>query len=682
MKNYTPEKLRNVVVLGHGSVGKTSFCDAMLFTGGGCERLGSVDEGTSVFDYTSESREKKHSFGSSIANVQWKDHKINIIDTPGLADFYGETIGAISAAEMAVLLIDCTDGVEVGSFKTWKFSRDAELPVFIYVSRVDRENANFDRVIEQAKEMFHKHSLPVTFPIMEGEAFKGVANAITGKAVDPAGKEMPLPDSAKDKCEEYRMQLVEEAAEADEELMEAFFANETLTDEELNKGIKAAVKNRGLFPIFCGTSLPPSGQSFVLDSVVDYGPSPLEAPAMPTADGEAVAVDPSGGFMARAFSTKLDKHVGDMVYIKVLRGSASGSHEVINTSRNQSERLGNYYYMNGSNREDTDKMITGDVIAVAKLKSTITNDVLCDKNAQVKLAPIAFPNPVYRAAITPKKRGDEDKMGAGLHKLGAMDPTFITKNEANIGQTTVSGMGELHLQTMLNRLKDMNGVEAELFKPRIAYQETIVKSASGSYKHKKQSGGRGQYGHVVMRLEPTPRGDGFQFKSEVSGGNVPTKYIPAVEKGVVEAMHKGPISGSEVIDVKAVVTDGSSHSVDSSDMAFKLAASKCFQDLMMQAGPVLLEPLMLLEITVPDEFMGDVMGDVNTRRGKIQGMEAQGGFQVIKAVVPESELYQYTSSLRSLTQARGSFTKSFLSYEAAPRDVQQKVMEDFQKDDE
>lgn len=682
MKNYTSDKLRNVVVLGHGSVGKTSFCDAMLFKAGGCERLGSVDEGTSVFDYTSESKEKKHSFGSTIANCEWNGHKVNIIDTPGLADFYGETIGAISAAELAILLIDGTDGVEVGSFKTWSFAAEAATPVFVYVNRVDRENVNFDRVLEEAREMFNMHVVPVTFPVMEGEKFKCVANSITGKAIDAAGKEIPLPDSAKDLCEGYRMQLVEEAAEASEELMEAFFENETLTDEQLSVGISLAVRNRGLFPLFCGTSIPPVGQGFVLDSIVKYGPSPLDAEPLKTADGNTVKSDPKGGFIARAFSTKLDKHVGDMVYIKVISGSASGSHEVINTSRNQSERLGNYYFMNGSSRTDTDTMITGDIIAVAKLKSTITNDVLCDKSSQVNLEPIHFPNPVYRAAIEPKKRGDEDKMGAGLHKLGAMDPTFITRNEASIGQTTVSGMGELHLQTMLTRLKDMNGIETELFRPRIAYQETITKTAAGAYKHKKQSGGRGQYGHVLMRVEPMPRGEGFVFASEVSGGNVPTKYIPAVEKGVVEAMQRGPISGSEVIDVKAVVTDGSSHSVDSSDMAFKLAASKCFQDLMMQAGPVLLEPIMIIEITVPDEFMGDVMGDVNTRRGKIQGMEAQGGFQVIKAVVPEAELYQYTSSLRSLTQARGSFTQSFSHYEPAPRDIQQKVMDEYQNDEE
>jgi elongation factor G len=682
MKNYTSDKLRNVVVLGHGSVGKTSFCDALLFTGGGCDRLGSVDDGTSVFDYTAESREKKHSFGSTIGNCQWKDHKVNIIDTPGLADFYGETIGAISAAELAILLIDGTDGVEVGSFKTWNFAEEADIPAFIYVNRVDRENAGFGRVLEEAREMFHKHVVPVTFPVMEGDKFICVANAITGKAVDSAGKEVPLPDSARDLCEEYRSQLVEEAAEADETLMESFFANETLTDEELARGIRISVKNRGLFPLFSGTSIPPVGQRFVLDSIVEYGPSPLDKARARKEDGTPLEADPRGGFVARAFSTKLDRHVGDMVYIKVLCGEATGSHEVINTSRNQSERLGNYYYMNGSTRADAEKMVTGDIMAVAKLKGTITNDVLCDKNNQVSLAPVQFPNPVYRAAIEPKKRGDEDKMGAALHKLGSMDPTFITRNEASIGQTTVSGMGELHLQTMLARLKDMNGIEAELFKPRIAYQETITKTAAGAYKHKKQSGGRGQYGHVLMRIEPMPRGEGFVFDSEVTGGNVPTKYIPAVEKGVVEAMHRGPISGSEVIDVKAVVTDDSSHSVDSSDMAFKLAASKCFQDLMMQAGPVLLEPIMALEITVPDEFMGDVMGDVNTRRGKIQGMEAQGGFQVIKAIVPEAELYQYTSTLRSLTQARGSFAQSFSHYEAAPRDVQQKVMEDYQKEEE
>ncbi len=682
MKNYSSEKLRTVSVVGHGSVGKTSFCDAMLFAGGGCERLGSVDEGTSIFDYTSESREKKHSFGSSIATLDWNDVKVNIIDTPGLADFHGETIGAISASDMAILLLDSKDGVEVGSFKTWNFAKKADIPVFIYVSRVDRENANFDRVVEQAKDMFNKHVVPVVFPVMDGDSFKGVVNAITRKAFDTAGNEMEIPESAKERCEDYRMQLIEEAAEADEELMEIFFANETLTAAELKKGIKLAVKNRGMFPLYCGSSIPPVGQKFVLDAIVEYAPSPLEAAPAPVTDGDPVLPDPRGGFVARAFSTKHDKHVGDMVYIKVLRGSADGSYEAINIAKHQTERLGNYYYMNGSSREDANKMVVGDIIAVAKLKGTITNDVLCDKSHQIKLVPISFPNPVYRAAIRAKKRGDEDKMGAGLHKLGFMDPTFITRNESNIGQTTVNGMGELHLMTMLARLKEMSGVETELFKPRIAYQETITKKANGAYKHRKQSGGRGQYGHVLMRIEPTPRGEGYVFDSEVSGGNVPTKYIPAVEKGVIEAMHKGPISGSEVIDVKAVVTDGSSHAVDSSDMAFKLAASKCFQNLMMEAGPILLEPVMTLEITVPDDYMGDVMGDVNSRRGKIQGMEAQGGFQVIKAAVPQAELYQYTSSLRSLTQARGSFTQVFSHYEATPREVQKKIMEDYQKDED
>ena len=682
MTNYSSEKLRTVSVLGHGSVGKTSFCDAMLLAGGGCERLGSVDDGTSVFDYTSESREKKHSFGSSIATLDWNDIKVNIIDTPGLADFHGETIGAISASDMAVLLLDGKDGVEVGSYKTWNFAETSNTPVFIYVSRIDRENANFDKVVEQAKEMFNKHVLPVTFPIFDDNVFAGVANAITGKAFDAAGKEIPLPDSVKDRCDIYRMQLIEEAAEADEELMETFFANETLTDAELKKGIKLAVKSRGLFPLYCGTSIPPVGLTFVLDAIVEYSPSPLEVSLAKTIDGDSVLPDPNGGFVARAFSTKHDKHVGDMVYIKILRGSVEGSHEAINIARHQTERLGNYYYMNGATREDASRMVVGDVIAVAKLKGTITNDVLCDKNDQVKLVPISFPNPVYRAAIRAKKRGDEDKMGAGLHKLGSMDPTFITRNESNIGQTTVNGMGELHLMTMLARLKEMSGVEAELFKPRIAYQETITKKANGAYKHKKQSGGRGQYGHVLMRIEPTPRGEGYLFSSEVSGGNVPTKFIPAVEKGVLEALHKGPLSGSEVIDVKAVVTDGSSHAVDSSDMAFKLAASKCFQNLMMEANPILLEPIMTLEITVPDDYMGDVMGDVNSRRGKIQGMEARGGFQVIKAAVPQAELYQYTSSLRSLTQARGSFTQSFSHYEATPREVQKKIMENYQKEEE
>ncbi|MCP4646759.1 MAG: hypothetical protein GY852_03360, partial [bacterium] len=329
-------------VLGHGSVGKTSFCDAMLFAGGGCERLGSVDEGTSIFDYTSESREKKHSFGSSLATLDWNDHKINIIDTPGLADFHGETIGAISASEMSIILIDGTDGVEVGSFKTWSFAKQSNIPVFIYVNRIDRENTDFDRVVLQAKEMFNKHVVPVVFPVFEGDSLVCLVNAITGKAVDTSGKEIPIPDSATDLREDYRMQLIEEAAEADEELMEVFFANETLTDEELKRGIKLAVKNRGLFPLYCGASIPPVGQKFVLDAIVEYAPSPLEVPATQVTEGDPISPDPKGSFIARAFSTKHDKHVGDMVYIKVLRGSVVGSHEAINTARHQTERLGNY----------------------------------------------------------------------------------------------------------------------------------------------------------------------------------------------------------------------------------------------------------------------------------------------------------------------------------------------------
>lgn len=681
MKTYTSHTLRTMAVLGHSSVGKTSLCDALVFRSGGTERQGSVDEGTSLFDHTTESREKKHTLTSSLAACEWDGGRINLIDTPGLTDFHGDTIAAVSASDGALVVMDCTDGVEVGTYKTWKYAEEAEAPTLFWVNRVDRDNADFDRVLEQAREMLSRAVIPFVFPIMEGDACRGLYHLLEEKAVDLQGKPRSAPAATLEKAQTYTAALMELAAEADEELMEQYFSNDTLSPEELLKGVRIAVKNRGLFPLFAGASVPPAGQEFLLDGITRFIPPASQCREARTVSGALLPPNPAGPFVARAFSTKLDRHVGEMVYIRVVSGTAEGSREVHNMEKNTGERLGNYYTMHGPNRMDASSMTCGDILAVAKLKSTVTNDTLADKSGGVSLAPIVFPNPVYRAAIAPKKRGEEDKMGAGLNKLANMDPTFVCRMEPDINQTTVSGMGEMHLNTMLNRLRDLTGVEAELFKPRIAYHETISRSAQGSYKHKKQTGGRGQYGHVFLRLDPLPRGTGFEFASEVVGGTVPTKFIPAVEKGVLEALHKGPISGSRVVDVKAVVFDGSSHSVDSSDMAFKLASNRCFQEVMMQAGPALLEPIMSLEVTVPEEFMGDVMGDLNSRRGKIQGMDGQGAFQVIRALVPEAELYQYTSSLRSLTQARGSFSQEFSHYEPVPKEVQDRIQAEYKADD-
>ena len=680
MKDYTPEKLRTISVIGHGSVGKTSLCDALVYAAGSVERLGSVDNGNSSFDYTKESRERKHSLTFSPGICEWQKHKINILDTPGLADFYGETIGSIAVSDGAVLVLDGTSGVEVGSIKTWSYAAGHQLPVIIWINGMDRENVSFERTLEEIRESLHRHAVPFVFPVMENGSLKALVDVLRDKATDSDGKEIEVPDSARERCDELRKELMETAAESDEQLMEAYFENDTLTEAELRKGLLKSIKARDLFPVLCGVSTPPLGAQALLSSVVSFIPSPLERPAQPDASGEAeIAPDPEGSFVARVFSTKVDKHVGDMVFIRVLRGGVEGTEEAYNTEQQNSERLNNYYYISCGERIETQRLVTGDIAAVAKLKSTMTNNTLSTKKDTVELRPIAFPEPVYRAAIHAKTRGEEDKMGSGLSALSAMDPTYIVRNEAEIGQTTVSGMGEQHHAVMLQRLKEMTGVEAELVKPRIAYHETITKSASGQYKHKKQTGGRGQYGHVHIRLEPLPRGTGFEFDSEVTGGNVPTKHIPAVEKGFQEALDEGPLSGCTVVDIKAVVTDGSYHPVDSSDMAFKYAANRAFKEVMMQAGPILLEPVMELEIMVPEEFMGDVMGDINSRRGKIQGMEAEGAFQIIKAQVPEAELYQYTSTLRSLTQARGSFSQTFSHYEKVPRDIQEKVAEENRK---
>jgi len=685
LKNYNSDKLRTLAVIGHGSVGKTSLCDSLLFKGGTVDRLGSVDSGTSQFDYTDESRERKHSLSSSMGIIDHNGYKINLIDTPGLADFHGATIGSVIVSDGVLLVVDGSDGVEVGTLKTWDFAAGNSKPLMIWVNRVGRDNADFSRTLEDIKKNLNKSVIPVTFPVKENGVFTAIVNVLTGKAVDPEGNDIPVPDSAADDIEMYRMQLVETAAETDEKLMESFFENDTLTEKEMNTGLKEAVRSRSFFPLFCGMAIPPVGQKFLLNSIPAFIPSPLEASPIPATEGDRevqIKPDPSGPFIARVFNSKVDTHMGEIVFVRVQSGTIEGTTDISNTSRNASERLGNYYFMSGGDRTNADKLVTGDIAAVAKLKNTSTNDTLGPKGSNIILDPIVFPEPVYRVAIAPKERGNEDKMGSGLSLLAAQDPTLILRNESEIGQTTLSGMGELHLKVMLSRLKDSTGVETETFKPRIAYHETITKKAEGSYKHKKQTGGRGQYGHVFIRLEPLPRGEGFVFESKVVGGNVPTNFIPAVEKGVVEAMKNGPISKSKVVDIKAVVFDGSYHPVDSSDMAFKLASRKCFRDVMMNAGPSLLEPVVNLEVTVPDEFMGDVMSDLTSKRGRIQGIEAEGAFQVIKASIPESELFQYTSTLKSLTQARGSFTQTFEGYKPVPRDIQKQIMADAEEDEE
>lgn len=685
LKNYDSDKLRTIAVIGHGTVGKTSLCDSLLFAGGAVERLGSVDNGTSQFDYTDESRDREHSLSSSMGIIEYSGCKINIIDTPGLVDFHGATIGSVTVSDAVLLVVDGSDGVEVGTLKTWDYAARNDKPLMIWINRLDRDSADFKRILEDIRKNLRKSAIPVTFCVKENGVFSAVVNVLTGKAVNSEGKEISLPDSAKDDIEMYRMQLVETAAESDEKLMESFFENETLSEEELTAGLQKAVATRNFFPVFSGLAIPPVGQKFLLDSIPILVPSPLKGTPVAATDRNKeveIVPDPSGPFVARVFNSKVDTHMGEIVFVRVVSGEIAGTTDITNTSRNSTERLGNYYFITGGNRINADRLTTGDIAAIAKLKSTSTNDTLGQKGSKIILNPIVFPEPVYRVAIAPKERGNEDKMGSGLSLLAAQDPTLILRNESEIGQTTLSGMGELHLKVMLSRLKDSTGVETETFKPKIAYHETITKKAEGSYKHRKQTGGRGQYGHVFIRLEPLPRGAGFEFASKVVGGNVPTNFIPAVEKGIIEAMKNGPISSCKVVDLQAVVYDGSYHPVDSSDMAFKLASRKCFRDVMLNAGPSLLEPVVNMEVTVPEEFMGDVMSDLTSRRGRIQGIEAEGAFQVIKASVPEAELFQYTSTLKSLTQARGSFTQSFEGYKPVPREIQEKIMASITEEEE
>ncbi|HMN48741.1 MAG TPA: elongation factor G [Ignavibacteriaceae bacterium] len=691
MKEYSPESIRNIALIGHGGSGKTSLAEIILYTAGEINRIGNILEGNTVSDYTANEIEKQISISTSLMHIEWNGTKINILDTPGYSDFIGDVKSAMKVSDTAVMVLKAAEGVEVGSEMSGKFVDEFALPSAIIINKVDNEHAAFEETLQKAKERLTSGAIVVTYPLTEGVVFDTVIDVLKMKAYKygEAGSkkitESEIPADQKTKAEDYRTQLIEKVAETNEELMNKYFEEGALSDSDLEKGLKLAILNRSLTPVFATSAARAVGINNFLDFASTYFPSPVDRggeEAILAGKNEKVIVkpDPKGEPVLFIFKTIAEQHVGELSLFKVYSGTVKAGMDLLNESNNKIERLSQLSILNGRNRKEVQQIQAGDFGAVVKLKDTHTNNTLASKNLSVIIKPIEFPEAVIRSAIIPKAKGDEDKIASGLHSLHEEDPSFFVTFDPEISQTIISGQGELQLSLATKRLKERYKVDVDLVEPKIPYKETIKGRVDDvEYKHKKQSGGRGQYGHVHFKMEPLPRGTGFEFVDAIVGGVVPGRFIPAVEKGIIETMSKGVISGNKVVDVRVTLHFGSYHDVDSDEMSFKLAAAQCFKKGFLECKPCLLEPIYEIEVKVPDEYMGDVMGDISSRRGKILGMDSDGHFQIIKANVPLSELYKYSSQLRSLTQGRGVHKRRFSHYEEVPKEVEQKVIDEYNK---
>ncbi len=676
MKEYSVDHIRNVVLLSHGGTGKTSLAEAMLYNTGATKRLGKVDEGTTVSDYDPEEIRRHISVNTSLIPCEWRDHKINLLDTPGYADFVGEMKGATRVADGCITVVDATSGVEVGTELVWRYADERDLPRLVFVNKMDRENANFSRTLGQLTEAFEGHFVPLQLPVGMGEGFEGLIDLVTMKAY--VGEEKDIPPELLEEARSFQQTLVEAAAEAEDELIIKYLEGEELTAEEIRRGLVAGTKARSLILVLCGSATQLVGSQALLDAIVEYLPSPAEREvrARSPLSGleETLEVSPASPLAALVFKTFADPYVGKLTYFRVYTGAMESDSRALNASRNKEERIGQLFHLRGKEQEAVKSISTGDIGAVAKLQATSTGDTLCDKDHPLLLPEIGFPHPVYSAAIKPKTKADLDKMGTALARLVEEDPTLRVSREQDTGETILSGMGESHVEIAARRLEQKFGVEIETNVPKVPYKETIRSTASAEGKYKKQTGGRGQYGVVQLRLEPLLRGQGFEFVDDIFGGAIPRNFIPAVEKGLKEAIQTGVLAGYPAIDFRAVLYDGKYHPVDSSEIAFKIAASLGFKKAMEEASPVLLEPIMKLAITVPEEFMGDVLGDMNSKRARVMGMEQSGGLSIITAQAPLAEIQRYATDLRSMTQGRGYFTMEFDHYEEVPDHITQEII--------
>ena len=688
MKDYKVEQLRNIVLLSHGGAGKTSLAEAMLFDSGGSSRLGKVDDGTSASDYDPEEIRRKISVNTAVIPCEWGGNKINVLDTPGYADFLGEVKGALRAADLGVVLVDAVSGVEVGTELVWEYADELGLPRMLFVNKMDRENADFSRTLGHAQGALPGTIVPLQLPIGAQDSFEGVVDLVRMKAyTGEEAEEGDIPGNMREEAETYRLQLVEAAAEQDDELLEKYFEEEALTEDELVRGLAAGVRSGSIVAALCGSATSNVGVRSLLDVIVQYAPSPVEATerlATNAATGEEEVLEPvpHGPLAVLVFKTLADPYVGKLTYFRVLSGAMNSDARVFNANKGEDERVGQLYCPRGKEQLPVDTVGAGDIGAVAKLQHTDTGDTLCDKDHPLTLPAISFPHPIFSAAISPKTKADMDKLGTALARLTEEDPTLRVEREASTRETVLSGMGESHIDIAARRLQSKFSVEIVTSVPKVPYRETITRVGTSQYRHKKQTGGAGQFAEVWLRVEPLSRGEGFEYDSEVREGHISRGFIPSIEKGIKQVLTLGVIAGYPVVDVKSVVYDGKEHPVDSKDIAFQIAGREAFKEAVQDAGPVLLEPIMTFSITIPDASMGDVLGDLNTKRARVMGTEQKGDKSTITAQAPLAEMQGYATDLRSITQGRGVFTMEFSHYEEVPGHLTEEIIARAQTEEE
>lgn len=675
--------VKNLGLFGHGGAGKTTLSDALLFASNAITRMGDVEQGTTTTDFDEDEIKRKISINSALATCSWGGTRVTILDTPGYADFVGDAISAVRVVDTACFVVSGVDGVEVQTEIMWEKAAAGHLPCFIFISKLDRERAGFDRTLSEISETLGGNVVPLNIPIGEEHGFRGVVDLVSGKAFEVEGagksKEVEIPDELADELRQGREKLAEAAAETDDDLIEKYLEEGELSVEEISSGLKKGLRERKLIPVMCGSASKGIGISQLLDLIRDVLPLPGELPdvvgTVPGKDQEvSLPRKPDSHLSALVFKTLADPYVGKLTYFRVLSGTFKSDSSVFNSARGKVERVGQLYIVMGKEQSAVPKLVAGELGAVAKLGETFTGDTLCDKDNPIALPGIDYPSPVMSLAVEPKTKGDEDKLSTALGRLREEDPMLMVKRDTEVNQTLISGAGETHLDVVVEKMRRKFGVDVKTDMPKVPYKETIRKKVEAEGKHKKQTGGHGQYGHVLLRMEPMERGSGYEFEVKIVGGVIPRQYIPGVEKGVVAAMKEGFLAGYPLVDMKITLYDGSFHTVDSSELAFKMASSKAIKEGMGNADPVLIEPIMIVQVTVPEQYMGDVIGDLNAKRGRILGMEPKGRMQVVGAQVPLSEMSRYSIDLRSITGGRGVFSMDLSHYEEVPDHVSRKII--------
>ena len=680
MKEYATEKIRNLVLLGHGGTGKTSLAEAALFVSGAIGRLGKVEEGTTASDFEPDEIKRKVSINASLLPVEWKDCKVNLIDSPGYADFIGDAYSSLAAADAAVIVVCGASGVQVGTELSWHMAQDAGKPRAILVNRLDRENADFDQTLGAIQSRLSRKAVALQLPIGSQDSFQGVVDLLDDKAY--TGEKAMQGDAPADMAsniEAYRGALIEAAAENDEDLLTKYLEGEELSAEEIRSGVAAGIRSGDLVPVFAASSSKTFGVARFLDAVRELFPSPRDV-TVKTADGEVLPADAAGPLVAGVFKTTADPYVGKLTYLRVFSGTLKADSHVWNANKGIDERVGQLFIVRGKTQEPTSLLVAGDIGAVAKLGETVTGDTLTSREKPIKLPPLRFPEPIFSVAVYPKSKADTDKMSMALTRIVEEDPILRVRRDPDTGETLLAGLGESHVEIACEKMKRKFAADIVYQTPRVPYKETISAPASAEFTHKKQTGGHGQYAKVTLEIEPLPRGSGFEFVNKIVGGVVPRQYIPAVENGVQEALHEGIVSHNPVVDIRVSLVDGKEHPVDSSEMSFKLAGSQAFKASAQKARPVLLEPIVSVRVRTPEAYTGDLVSDLNGKRAHVLGITPEDKYTVIDAQAPLSEMRRYATDLRSLTQGRATFEMHFDHYAEVPDHVAKKVVEAAEKE--